>query len=63
MKTSLKMPKGFSIKKAHRLQSKLAKKIVRKDVLPAKIRMVAGVDAAYAQGFSVGGLLYWILNL
>jgi len=53
---SVKMPKDFSVEKAHRLQLKLAKKIVREDVLPKKIRLVAGVDVAYAEGFSIGAV-------
>lgn len=54
--TSLKIPKDFSVEKAHRLQSKLAKKIVRKDMLPTKIRLIAGVDVAYVEEFSVGAV-------
>jgi deoxyribonuclease V len=52
--SNVKIPLSFSIKKAHRLQLKLAKKIVREDVLPKKIRLVAGVDVAYVRNFSVG---------
>lgn len=53
---SIRMPKGFSTQKAHRLQLKLAKQVIRKDVLPKKIRLVAGVDVAYVAEFSVGAI-------
>lgn len=51
-----KIPANFSIKKAHMIQLKLSKKIIRKDVLPRKIRYVAGVDIAYSRGFSIGAV-------
>jgi deoxyribonuclease V len=54
--SNVKMPMDFSIEKAHRLQSQLAKKIVREDVLPERIRLVAGVDVAYVESFSVGAV-------
>jgi deoxyribonuclease V len=45
---------SFSIEKARKTQLRLSKKIVRKDVLPEKIRFVAGVDVAYVKDVSVG---------
>lgn len=51
---NVKVPLDFSVEKAHRLQLRLAKKIIRKDVLPKRIRLVAGVDVAYVGDFSVG---------
>lgn len=54
--THTKLPKGFSAEKAHRLQLKLAKEIVRKDVLPKKICLVAGVDVAYTEEYSIGSV-------
>ena len=54
--SSVKMPLDFSVEKAHQLQLKLAKKIVREDVLPKKIRLIAGVDVAYVESFSVGAV-------
>ncbi len=50
----VKVPSNFSVEKAHATQLKLSKKIVRKNVLPEKIRYIAGVDVAYAKGFSIG---------
>ncbi|HVP40577.1 MAG TPA: endonuclease V [Candidatus Krumholzibacteriaceae bacterium] len=52
--SNVKMPLSFSVEKAHRLQLELTKKIVREDVLPKKIRLIAGVDVAYFGCFSVG---------
>src|SRR3990170_1623616 len=42
----MSMP-SFSISKAHKVQALLCKKIVQEDRLPERIRLVAGVDAAY----------------
>lgn len=53
---SIKMPEGFSVEKAHSLQSKLAKKIVQRDALPTKIHLVAGIDVAYIEGNSIGAV-------
>lgn len=52
---------GFSIEKAHKAQVLLSKKIVLRDRLPKRIRLVAGVDVAYtsdarASGRSVGAV-------
>lgn len=47
---------NFSIEKAHETQLRLAEQIVLKDMLPKKIRLVAGVDAAYVKGFSIGAV-------
>jgi len=46
----------FSIKKAHRAQLWLSKKIVLQDRLPRKIRLVAGVDVAYFRDLSIGAV-------
>ena len=54
--TSVKKPHNFSAEKAHAAQLKLSKKIIKKDSLPKKIRYVAGVDVAYAMGFSIGAV-------
>jgi deoxyribonuclease V len=54
--TNVKMPHGFSVEKAHRTQLVLSKKIIRKDLLPKRIRYVAGVDVAYTERFSVGAV-------
>jgi deoxyribonuclease V len=44
----------FSVKKAHETQLRLSKQIIFEDILPEKIRFVAGVDVAYARGTSIG---------
>lgn len=44
----------FSVKKAHAIQSQLAKRVIRKDELPDTIRYVAGVDVAYTKQKSIG---------
>lgn len=44
----------FSIEKAHKTQAQLSKQIVLEDVLPSKIRLVAGVDVAYTEHLAIG---------
>jgi deoxyribonuclease V len=46
--------KGFSVAKARKAQTLLAKKIIREDRLPDEIKLVAGVDVAYANGLGIG---------
>lgn len=45
---------SFSIEKAHETQLRLSKQIILKDMLPRKIRFVAGVDVAYVKDLSIG---------
>jgi len=47
---------SFSFKKAHETQQRMSKKIIRKDTLPGRIQLVAGVDVAYWQDHSVGAV-------
>jgi deoxyribonuclease V len=54
--TTLRMPLTFSAKRAHTAQLKLSEKVVRKNVLPKKIRHVAGVDVAYTEESSIGAV-------
>ncbi|MGQ9565263.1 MAG: endonuclease V [Candidatus Bathyarchaeales archaeon] len=51
-----KIPKNFSVKKAHNAQLLLSKKILQKDLLPKKIRYIAGIDVAYSEQFSIGAV-------
>ncbi len=44
----------FSVAKAHAMQRRLAKHVIREDRLPEKIRFVAGVDVAYVEKISIG---------
>jgi len=45
---------GFSLKKAHQIQLRLSKRVMREDRLPKTLRYVAGVDVAYVGGWSIG---------
>jgi len=47
---------SFSVEKAHETQLRLSKQIIFKNVLPEKIRFVAGVDVAYTKGTSIGAV-------
>jgi len=47
---------NFSIEKAHETQLRLSEQIVLKDMLPKKIRLVAGVDVAYVEDLSIGAV-------
>jgi deoxyribonuclease V len=44
----------FDVAKARELQRRLAKRVIRRDELPERIRYVAGVDIAYVGRFSIG---------
>lgn len=46
----------FSVKRARRLQSRLAKLVITCDMLPAHINRVAGVDVAYIDGRAIGAV-------
>jgi deoxyribonuclease V len=47
---------SFSISKAHEAQALLCRKIVQEDRLSEKVRLVAGVDAAYFDERAVGAV-------
>jgi len=44
---------SFSVQKAHKAQLQLSKHIIFEDMLPEKIRFVAGVDVAYTKKMSI----------
>ena len=44
----------FSIEKAHAMQLQLSKHVIKENVLPEKIRYVAGVDVGYTKQKSIG---------
>ncbi len=48
------VPHNFSISKAHDAQLILSKKIIKEDRLPQKIKLIAGVDIAYADQLAIG---------
>jgi deoxyribonuclease V len=57
---------AFSVKKAHQTQLQLSRRIIHNDKLSKKVRLVAGVDVAYAGNLSIGAvavLEYETLNL
>jgi len=47
---------GFSVEKAHRMQLRLSKRVIREDRLPETLRYVAGVDVAYVECSSIGAV-------
>jgi len=47
---------SFSILKAHKAQTLLCRKIVQEDRMPKRIRLVAGVDAAYFDERAIGAV-------
>ena len=55
-----KFPLGFSAEKAHQLQLRLSKLVVREDCLPQKLKYVAGVDVAYADQIAIAAIV--VLN-
>jgi len=46
--------RNFSVKKARFAQKRIAEKVIKQDILPARIEKIAGVDVAYRNGHSVG---------
>lgn len=54
--STLSVKQKFSVEKAHETQLRLSEKIVFEDVLPEKLSLVAGVDAAYVKGMSIGAV-------
>ncbi|UCD97199.1 MAG: endonuclease V [Candidatus Bathyarchaeota archaeon] len=52
-----KAPKSFSVEKAHAAQRALSKHIITEDLLPNEICYVAGVDVAYTESQSIGGVV------
>jgi deoxyribonuclease V len=54
--STLSVKQKFSVEKAHETQLRLSERIVFEDVLPEKIRLVAGVDAAYVKEMSIGAV-------
>jgi deoxyribonuclease V len=48
---------SFSVKKAHKIQLCLSKKIILEDRLPPKIKTVAGVDVSYVGQLGVGSIV------
>jgi len=53
-KLPTKLDSRFSVKKAHAMQLRLSKQVIRKDMIPKTIRYVAGVDTAYHADVSIG---------
>lgn len=51
-----KLKTAFSVEKAHKTQIKLSERIILKDEIPDRIRLVAGVDVAYAKDVSIAAI-------
>ena len=49
-----RLTKNFSVKKAHKTQHCLSKRIILEDRLPRQIKTVAGVDVSYIGNIGVG---------
>lgn len=47
---------GFSVKKAHLMQSRLSKRVIREDMIHKPLRSIAGVDVAYFRDLSIGAV-------
>ena len=56
MTTASATLRKFSTPKAHKAQAYLSKKIIPEDRLPEKIRLIAGVDVAYAGETAIGAV-------
>jgi len=56
-KLPIKLDARFSVEKAHAMQLRLSKHVVRRDMLPKTIRFVAGVDVAYVSRVSIGAVV------
>jgi len=48
--------KAFSVPKAHKTQRCLSKKVILEDMLPPRIKSVAGVDVSYVDDIGVGAV-------
>jgi len=46
----------FSVKRAHRLQQRLSRRVIKEDMLPEVLHYVAGVDVAYVRQWSIGAV-------
>ena len=49
-----KLSGRFSVRKAHELQLRLSKRVIREDMLPKVLRYVAGIDVSYVGSMSIG---------
>jgi len=54
--TNVGLKPAFSAKKAHEAQRRLSEHIITEDKIPRRIRLVAGVDVAYAEGTSIAAV-------
>jgi deoxyribonuclease V len=57
LKLPTKIGAKFSVAKAHAMQLRLSKLVIRKDMLPKNVRYVAGVDVAYTEDLSIGAAI------
>ncbi len=59
-KPPTKISSNFSVAKAHEMQKRLSKLVIKEDLLPKDIQYVAGLDVAYVNDVSVGAAI--VLN-
>lgn len=52
-----KISTKFSVEKAHAMQLRLSKRVIKEDLLSKTIHFVAGVDVAYTKIYSVGAVV------
>jgi deoxyribonuclease V len=56
MRATLAAIQNFSVLKAHKAQLRLSHEIIAEDLLPNKIKCVAGVDVAYINDIAIGAV-------
>ena len=54
--TPVELKPAFSAKKAHEAQRRLSEHIITEDKVPQIIRLIGGVDVAYAEGTSIAAV-------
>jgi len=50
------LPANFDLRKARMLQMQLAKKVIKNDLLPKNLKLVAGIDVSYTRNIAVAAI-------